>query len=376
MIAPPGLGRALRQLADPLVAAAAAVPGADMYRKTFPARAHLEILLRHVLSGGDSLRQTHATLAAGGFAGLALPGGVSYSQLARSSTSRSPDPAAHLLAALVARARRSAGRAARADPDWAKLAKVQLVDSTFVALSATLSPWAVRGKHPAGVRVHTGFDLTTAGGIPSSVVVTTPKTHDAAAFDGRDWDALRGWTVVVDRAYYGHARFAELRDAGVAFVCRLNPQASQAATATRPVDPAPSPAGDVLLADRTVTLGSPANTKSVVVPGLRVVTYRTAAGEPHGLVTDRHDLTAAEVVALYRRRWAIELFFRWLKRQLKALRPLGRSEEAVTLGLVMAVVAALLVLLLDPERGPGVSRVAFTRGLAVLLVPPPTTGPG
>ena len=261
-----------------------------------------------------------------------------------------------------------------ADADWAALSRVQLVDSTFVALSAALSPWAVRGKHPAGVRVHTGLDL--AGGIPASIVVTTPGTHDAAAFDDRGWETLRGWTVVFDRAYYGHARFAALRDAGVSFVCRLNPQAGQGVTAERPVDPTPSPAGDGLLADATVTLGTPANAASAVVPGLRVVTYRTAKGETLGLVTDRHDLTATEVVALYRQRWAIELFFRWLKRQLKAVRPLGRSEAAVTLGVLVAAVAALLVMLLDDERPPGVSRVAFTRGLAVLLVPPPPTGPG
>lgn len=372
MIAPPGLGRRLRGLADPLVCAAATVPGADQYRKTFTARAHLWILLSHVLSGGDSLRQTHTRLAMGGWAGLGLPDGISLSQLARSSTSRSPDPAAQLLAALVVRAR----RVMAADPDWAALSRVQLVDSTFVALSATLSPWAVRGKHPAGVRVHTGFDVAKGGGIPTAVVVTTPGTHDAAAFDDRDWDELRGWTVVFDRAYYGHARFAALRAAGVSFVCRLNPQASQAVTATRPVDPTPSPAGDVLLTDTTATLGTPANAKSAVVPGLRVVTYRTAAGETHGLVTDRHDLSATQTVALYRQRWAIELFFRWLKRQLKAVRPLGLSEAAVTLGVTMAAIAALLVLLLDEARPPSVSRISFTRGLAVLLVPSPATGPG
>ena len=178
-----------------------------------------------------------------------------------------------------------------------------------------------------------------------------------------------------DRAYYGHLRFADLRAAGVSFVCRLNPQASQRVAATRPVDPTPSPAGDVVLTDAMVTLGTPANTRSAVVPGLRVVTYRTAKGEMLGLVTDRHDLAAADVVALYRRRWAIELFFRGIKRQLKALRPLGTSEAAVTLGVLMAAVAALLVMLLDDERPPGVSRVAFTRGLAVLLVPPSATGP-
>lgn len=81
-------------------------------------------------------------------------------------------------------------------------------------------------------------------------------------------------------------------------------------------------------------------------------------------------------MARYRQRWAIELFVRWRKRQLKALRPLGRSQAAVTLGSMLGVIAALLVTLLDGERPPRMSRVSCTRGLAGLLLPSPWTGPG
>ena len=370
MVPPPGLGRRLRARARPLVAAAAAVPGADRYRETFRARDHLWILLLHVLAGGDSLRQTHAALAARGFAGLRLPAGVSLSQLARSSTSRPAAPFEALLADLVARARRSAAR----DPARAALAKVQAVDSSFVALSAKLAPWAVHEAHPAGVRVHAGLDL--AGEIPSSLVVTGTDAHDAAAFDRRDLAELRGWTVVFDLGYTGHARFVRLRAGGVSFLCRLHPQATWAAARPRPVDAAPTADGDVVEADETVDLGSPRSHRGAVVRGVRLVAYRTAAGEAHRLVTDRHDLAAADVVALYRRRWRIELFFRFLKRQLKAVRPFGRSEAAVRPTVLVCAAAALLAMLLDDARGPAVSRVAFARAPGAVLLPRRRCGPG
>jgi len=86
MVSPPGLGRRLRGLADPLVTAAATVPGADQYRKTFTARDHLWILLDHVLAGGDSLRQTHTRLEAGGWRDWGSPtGSASASSPARAA---------------------------------------------------------------------------------------------------------------------------------------------------------------------------------------------------------------------------------------------------------------------------------------------------
>lgn len=106
-----GCGRRLRRLLTPLVARAAAVPGADRYRKHFPAAAHLWLLLRHVLRGGDSLRQTHAEVTAdpAEWVRLGLPGGISRSQLARSSTSR-PTACAEVLFTAAAAAARAVTR--------------------------------------------------------------------------------------------------------------------------------------------------------------------------------------------------------------------------------------------------------------------------
>jgi hypothetical protein len=112
MIPPhPGLGRHLRRLLDPLLRTAAAVPGADRYRKHFSTLSHLQILLFHVLDGSSSLRQTHAKLSGLGFETVGLAQPISRSQLARSSTSRPLAPVAHLFADLarLAQARTAPG---------------------------------------------------------------------------------------------------------------------------------------------------------------------------------------------------------------------------------------------------------------------------
>jgi Transposase DDE domain len=357
-------GRRLRRLVEPFVAAAAAVPGADRYRKHFPARAHLWILLLHALRGGDSLRQTHADLAADPteLERLGLPRGISRSQLARSSTSR---PAACTEALFAAGAAAARGRHGR-DPRWRALAKVQAVDSTFLTLVGKLSPWSRHGGHAPGVRLHVGLDL--AGAVPTALRLSLADVHDSTALAERDLTELAGWTLLIDLGYYAHRLFAQLRAARVSFICRLQAQALVAVTAERPVDPTPTAAGDVVLADQTITLGSANNRKGAVLPEVRLVVSRNAAGVVHRFVTDRHDLSAAEVVTLYRQRWQIELFFRWLKHQLKLLRPFGTSRAAAWLTILIAATVAILASLIEGQRPKGDSRVAWLRGVATALL--------
>jgi hypothetical protein len=358
MIAAACLSRRLRRLLTRPIAAATAVVGADAYRKHFPVTAHCWILLWHGLSATPSLRQSHAIADADPtfWTRIGLPAtGISRSQLARSSTSRPPGCLEQVFAALPS------GRPAGPRP-WEA---VHLVDSTFLTLSGQLAPWSRHGKHPPGVRVHTGYDL--AGAIPDQVSFSLTDTHDVTAFRARDWTTLRGWTVVMDRGYYSHQTFAALGEAGVSWLCPLHAQASVDVTTRYPVDPAPTADGDVVLADDTITLGSPNNRQGAVLSAVRRVTSRNRHGEVRAFVTDRHDLAAVDVVMLYRQRWRIELFFRWLKHQLGVLHPLGHSPQAVLLTLWLAVIVAVLLTLLTDDRPRHLSDVAWLRAVGHIL---------
>jgi IS4 transposase len=81
------------------------------------------------------------------------------------------------------------------------------------------------------------------------------------------------------------------------------------------------------------------------------------------VVTSRHDLSAQEVVTLYRQRWQIELFFRWLKHQLGLLQPLGTSRQALWATILLAAIVAVLAALLRDLQPPAVSRIAWLRAL-------------
>lgn len=357
------VGRQARRLLAPSLRRAASTPGADHYRKHFPAVAHLWLLVLHGLSGFGSLRQSHAAFAAVPrlFAQIGLRRGLSYSQLARSSTSRPAGCVEALAAALVARAERQISP----DPHWRLLRQVQLSDSTFLALSLKLSPWSRHGGHVPGVRVQTLFELGRR--LPRRLWLTLADINDHDALKHADLGTLAGWTLVFDLGYYGHRQFARLQAAGVSFLSRLHPQASYRVTAKRAVAAEPTPDGDVVLRDETITLGSPNNRAGAVLPGLRLVTSRNADGKVHRFVTDRVDLSAAEVAQLYRKRWQIELFFRFLKQQLQLATPLGHSRAAVWLTVLVAVIVAVLLVLLEADRPPAVSRIAWLRAVATTL---------
>jgi hypothetical protein len=358
------VNRRVRRTISPLIEHAAATPGADRYRKTFPARAHLWMLLLHFWWGSESVRQTYGKLS--GCAGwLALWGMetlISFSQFARSSTSRPVACAETLLADALAAARNQHPH----DRQWRLLNRVQAIDSTFLSLSAALSPWSQHKRAAAGVRVQTGLDLI--GRIPSRIWMTTSAINDHEAL--RQWDltGLAGWTLLFDRGYYGHRQLVRLRDAGVHFVAACSEQAHYQVVRSHQPPAGLTPDGDEIYADAVVILGSANNRRGAVVPNLRLIGVRTKTGKLMKVVTDRHDLSATQVVRLYRKRWQIELFFRWLKRQLGAIRPLGRSTAAVELTLILAVALMLMLFILDDQRPPTMSRVAFAGTLATTLL--------
>src|SRR5437764_10684082 len=164
-----GCGRRLFRTVQPILSAAVDKHkhNADRYRKRFKAQAHAWILILHMMrgagaaagggarggsggSGGGSLRQTHAELGANAplRRRLGIKEWISFSQLARSSTSRAPDCFEELVVQLFNLVR-SQAKSIDDDDDWDFLNKTKAIDSTFLGLSAKLSPWSVCGGHAA-----------------------------------------------------------------------------------------------------------------------------------------------------------------------------------------------------------------------------------
>lgn len=363
-----GCGRRLYRKVQPLIeqAAHSTAGRADRYRKHFRAVSHMWLLILHLAGGGPSLRQSHARLGAipGLHHRLGLPNWISLSQLARSSTSRETECFETLLQHLTEQVKRTP--ALCKDAEWQALNKTTAIDSTFLRLSAKLSPWSKQGGYEAGVRVQYSLQLSTH--IPQLLHMHTVDQNDHVALWEQDLTPFVGWTILVDLGYYGHRQFKRLLEGGVHLLTKLHKQASYQVTDTRGVTQKKGwkQGDDLVLSDESITLGSPNNRRGAVLRGIRLVTSRNPRGEVCHLITDRFDLAAWEVVELYRRRWQIELFFRWLKRQLGTVRPLGQSREAVWLTvLVGAIVALIWLLLAEISTKPlSMSRIAWLGAVA------------
>jgi len=373
----PQLNRALRRwlvneltTLRPAIVQNAAACQADRYRKHFDTLTHACLLLFHSLSGSRSLRQSYAAFPeCTGLAALCRwqdETAVSYAQFAASNSSRPPEFLAGLIPAL-------AQRVLRVDPRADLPADLHVLDGTRLHLPQSLVPWQTC-HNGVGVQVcyRPALDLPERVVILQDEKITDYQGMDQTILDDPSCrDLLRDQTVTFDLGYHSHDRFRDLLDAGIHFVTRYHPQARLQILADLPCAQSFRALPDHrirVLADQRVLLGSPNNRRTKKLLLLRMVTatvaplpraVRTGAATiTYQILTDRIDLEAMQVVQLYLYRWHIELFFRWLKRVIKLVRPLGTaSRTVVTLSVWLAVLIHLLTVLAAhalglPRRSP------------------------
>ena len=200
--------RRLRKTLSPLMEEAARDTLADRYRKKFSARAHAWMLIAHTMSANQSLRQSHAQQHADPAMRrfLGQEGSISYSQLARSSTSRPPEFFEGLLARLLRRARGNRGGARKGRSSSAApllLEDVRILDSTFFPLCAKLSSWGVWNRRGnSGARRKTLLDPSDR--LPARMGLELLSTNDANALGALDLSGLEGVTLLRP-GHYCHA---------------------------------------------------------------------------------------------------------------------------------------------------------------------------
>jgi hypothetical protein len=213
-----------------------------------------------------------------------------------------------------------------------KFTRIALIDASLIKLSLAAYDWAQYRKHSGAAKMHAV--LQWAKGIPEQLVVSVGKVHDANEAVVMLWKT--GWTYVQDRGYVGFKRLAQMLACGAHFVVRLKRRIGWRIVERRPV-PAGIQAGGIrLLSDWTVLLqGWPEQV-------LRIVTYRLLDGRVVRVLTDRFDLVALSIAQLYKERWKIENWWRWIKAMLKIKEPLGRTHNALQVQIVAAFVTDLL----------------------------------
>jgi len=211
---------------------------------------------------------------------------------------------------------------------------VYALDSTTIDLCLTLFPWAPFRSAKGAIKVHTLLDLR--GQIPSFIHISDGKWHDVNVLDILIPEA--GAFYVMDRGYLDFARLYTLHQSGGFFVTRAKRNTNIRRIVSRPVERTTG-----LVCDQTVMLNNFYAAKDY--PGqLRRVRYRDPTTRKSLVFLTNHlGIPAHSVCALYKSRWQVELFFKWIKQHLRIKRFFGTSENAVKSQVWIAVSTYVLV---------------------------------
>ena len=216
------------------------------------------------------------------------------------------------------------------------------LDSTTVDLCLSIFPWAAFRATKAAVKMHTLLDLR--GSIPSFIHISDGRFHDVNVLDLLVPEA--GATYVMDRAYIDFQRLYALDQAGAFFVTRAKKNIRYRRLYSTPTDRTLG-----VISDQIIALGG-AQAKQRYRDRLRRIRYRDPQSDQTLVfLTNRTGLDALTICGLYKSRWQVELFFKWVKQHLRVKRFLGVSENAVKSQLWIAVSVYVLVAIIRKRLG-------------------------
>jgi transposase len=217
---------------------------------------------------------------------------------------------------------------------------VYALDSTVIELCLSLFPWAHSQRKKAAIKLHTLLDVR--GNIPCVVRISTAKTADSTVLDQLIPEP--GSFYIMDRGYNDFDRLHRWTQAGAFFVVRCRKNITFARRATRPVDRSTG-----LRSDQTVGFQDRRTKKRYPQPLRRVTFYDTEHRRRFILLTNAFQLPAVSIPQLYKCRWQVELFFKWIKQHLRIKHFFGNSPNAVKTQVWIAISAYVLVAILKQE---------------------------
>jgi IS4 transposase len=253
---------------------------------------------------------------------------------------------AELLALMMQQAHRGLRR---------KLAETTyLIDATGLRLNEHSASWARFSTGVCGAKVHVVYDADADR--PIYAAVSAAKVNDITMAQRMPIQA--GATYVFDLGYYDYAWWAKLDDAGCRIVTRF-----KANTPFTAVEELAIPRDGDILSDRIGFLPArqAKSRRNPMHNAVREVRVATETGKMLRILSNDLDATAQEIADLYKRRWAIELFFRWIKQTLRITRFVGTSENAVRIQIAVALIAFLLLRLAQATQKLVRSPLAFAR---------------
>jgi len=327
----------------------------DKYTKKLTTKAYLLLFLHAHLHEKESLRAISAGLLDEDFQKALGLDSISASQLSRKNNDIEPALLALVFFDLVQQIRyyQQGTRFMRLP--------LKIIDSTTVPLCLTHYRWATFRKTKAGVKLHLRLVFMDKDTVyPEKAIVTPAHVHDHTQLEVLVDE--KEVMYIFDRGYVDYERFDRFCDEGIFFASRLKKNAVIRVLQTFSV-----PEGSPILSDAMVVMGTPQKRTEHVY---RLIETVDSKGNMIRIITNRFDLSAEEMGDIYRSRWVIELFFKWLKQHVRIKNFYGTSEKAVQNQIFMALIAFCLLVLVQLETNAKQSLLQLKRWLEALLWQP------
>src|SRR5712672_122723 len=235
---------------------------------------------------------------------------------------------------------------------------VYALDSTTIDLCMSVFPWAYFRSTKSAVKMHTLLDLR--GNIPSFIHISNGKLHDVHALDMLLPEP--GAIYVMDRGYVDFARLHALHEAGAFFVTRAKSNMDAHRVYSAPADRS---AG--VISDQTIAMDGYLTQRHYPAHLRRIRFKDPETGKTLIFLTNQATLPALTICALYKSRWQVELFFKWIKQHLRIKRFFGTSENAVKTQIWIAVSVYVLVAIVKKRLNLDASLYTLLQILSVTL---------
>jgi hypothetical protein len=312
----------------------------DARVSTLPSTEHFRIMAYAQLTWRESLRDIEATLSANSskLYGMGLRQAARRSTLADANERRDWRIWADFAAVLIRRANKLyADEPLGLDVNIA--GKVYALDSSTIDLCLSLFGWAPFRSTKAAIKLHTLLDLR--GSIPSFIHISDGKMGDVNVLDILPLEA--GAFYIMDRGYLDFARLYTMHQAGAFFVTRAKSNFNARRVYSAKVDKATG-----VVCDQSVALNGAKAAKDYP-EHLRRVRCKDPMGKTLIFLTNNTALPAPVIAQLYKNRWQVELFFKWIKQHLRIKKFLGTSENAVKTQIWCAIATYVLIAIVKKE---------------------------
>ena len=235
---------------------------------------------------------------------------------------------------------------------------VYAFDSTTIDLCLTLFPWARFRKHKAAVKLHTLLDLR--GSIPTFIEITSGDVHDVNALDLLSYEA--GAFYIIDKGYIDYSRLYAIEQAKAYFVTRAKENFAFKRVYSNPVNKKRG-----VVCDQLVNLKGHYAAKNYPDKIRRIKYHDDEKDKTFIFLTNNNKLAAVTIADLYKERWKIELFFRWMKQHLRIKAFYGNTSNAVYTQVWIAISIYLLVSIMKKKMNIDKSTYTILQILSVSL---------